>query len=101
MGIAMDIKKDTFSYAIEHGIINLSKLEADVFMDKRKTYLEQHPYSIWQGKNGSWYTHIPCENSSSGRRKIKRNSREKVEAAIIEYYSKGETVPTFGKCFME
>ena len=93
--------QDNLIYAIEHGMIDLPKLEAEVYMDKCKQYLDQHPYSIWRGKNGSWYTHIPCESSSSGRKKIKRNSREKVEAAIVEYYSKGETVPTFGKCFME
>ena len=93
--------QDNLIYAIEHGMIYTSKLEADVYMYKRKQYLDQHPYSIWQGKNGSWYTHIPCESSSSGRKKIKRNSREKVEAAIVDYYSKGEPVATFGKCFME
>ena len=96
----MDNQIDAFTYAIEHGIIDLSKLEADVYMDKRKTYLKQHPYAIWQGNNGSWYTHIPCENVSSGRKKIKRSSKEKVEDAVIEYYSSCETVPTFGKCFM-
>ena len=88
-------------YAIEHGIIDLSKLEADVYMNKRSQYLDQHPYAIWQGKNGSWYTHVPCENSSSGRKKIKRNSREKIEKAIVDFYSAGETIPTFGKCFSE
>lgn len=51
---------------------------------KRKEILEQHPYDIWIGKNGRWYTHIPDKTKKDERRKIAKSTRKKIEDAIVE-----------------
>ena len=38
--------------------INLNDVQKNTQEQKRKEILEQHPYEIWMGKNGRWYTHI-------------------------------------------
>lgn len=59
---------------------------------KRKELLEIHPYRIWQGKNGNWYTYF----DSDGERKLKkRSTREGIEKFVIEYQKEmlaGDTV---------
>ena len=41
-------------------MIDLQHLQAEIDMKERKQYLNQHPYSIWQGKNDNkFYTYLP------------------------------------------
>ena len=77
---------ELLNYAERKGIIDISRLKIDVEMSKREEYLKRHTYNIWQGKNGYWYTNLYDESSPSQRKKIKKNSREKIEDAIVEYY---------------
>ncbi len=37
------------NYAVANGILDVSKLVADVEMDKRQEILSNHKYSVWQG----------------------------------------------------
>ena len=37
------------NYAMSNGILDVSKLVADVEMDKRQKILSNHKYSVWQG----------------------------------------------------
>lgn len=88
--------------AMSEGIIDLPTVRAQL-MEKEKTrYLNMHSYSIWQGKNGMWYTKIPLENGD--KKLIKKKAKEAVEDAIVEYY-KGAPLtskaPTFKYFFME
>lgn len=53
-------------------------------MKEREKILENHPYEIWQGKNGQWYTYLPDE--VKGRILKKRNTREKIENIVIKYW---------------
>ena len=46
-------------YAIENGIIDLSYIQEEIEMNKRKDILEKHIYKIAQGKDGKWRTYIP------------------------------------------
>ena len=70
-------------YAIEHGMIDMSYVQEQVEMDKRKELLKKHPYSIWEGKDGKWRTYLPDQTS---RRMIKRSTRKSVEDTLVEYY---------------
>ena len=56
---------DNLKYAIEHDMLDMSRITTDVEELKRAEALEKHPYSIWQGKNGLWYTHVANETSHS------------------------------------
>lgn len=62
-------------------------------MNKRKELLEKHPYKIWKGKNGRYYTlYIP--DSVSGRILKSRNSIKEIEEVIIEYWKEELYNPT-------
>lgn len=90
--------KELFTYLVSSGMIDRTTLERDIKMQKRQKYLDQHKYSIWQGKDGKWHTCLPCEG---GRRKIKRNEKSALEEAIADFYESQEYNPTFENLFEE
>lgn len=73
-------------YAIDHGMINLSYVQEQVQMNKKKQLLEKHPYSIWEGNDGKWHTYLP--DLSKGRIPKKRRTREEIENLVIEYWER-------------
>ena len=79
---------DMLNYAVEKGIINLSHMQEMIEMNRRKEILNKHAYSIWQGKDGKWYTRLTDEQ---GKRILKkRTSLEKLEDFLVEYYTEKE-----------
>ncbi len=87
------------NYAVSNGMIDVAKLVTAVEMNKRQELLEKHPYSIWQGNNGKWYTYFPDESLQRKGKLVKKSTREKLEKAIVAFYTESERVPTFGECF--
>lgn len=85
-------------YAIEHDIINMSYVQEQAKMNKRKELLEKHPYKIWEGKDGKWRTYIP---NGGERRLVKRASRESIENEVITYWKQELENPTIREVFEE
>lgn len=73
---------EMLKYAIENGIIDLSYVQEKYEMNKREEILKEHPYKIWEGKDGKWYTYLPDEEK--GRKLKKRNSRESLLDLLIQ-----------------
>ena len=67
-------------------------------MKKKKIYLSMHQHQIWNGKDGGWYTYLEINHK---RKQIKRNSREKIEDAIVDFYYKKECNPYIEDVFEE
>lgn len=84
-------------YAISEGIISVSSLQEQIDMQENKKILKQHKYSIWQGKNGKWYTYLPDEER--GKILKKRTSKEDIEEVVIKYYKEKDEHPTVKKEF--
>ena len=86
---------EVLNYSIMNGMIDPVFVREQIEMQKRKEILEQHPFSIWQGKNGSWYTYLLNEE---GERVLKkRKNQQSLEDLVIEYYR--SAVPTVKSCF--
>ena len=68
---------ELLKYAVENGMINVSYVQEQIKMKKRKELLEKHPYKIWEGNDGKWYTYIP--NQEKGRILKKRINKENLE----------------------
>ena len=68
-------------------------------MQKNIKLLEQHPYSIWQGKDGKYYTYLPHE--TKGRILKKRNTKKEIEKIIIDYQKQQLEDPTIEEIFNE
>ena len=71
-------------YALEHGMIDMSYVQEQIQMEKRKELLRKHPYEIWEGKDGKWYTYLPDENK--GRKLKKRKTKEDIESCVIDFW---------------
>ena len=76
-------EQELLQYALDHGMINMSYVQEQIEMNKRKELLRKHPYAIWEGKDGKWRTYLPDQTS---RRMIKRSTRKSIEDAVVEYY---------------
>jgi integrase len=64
-------------------------------MNNNKKYLAQHNNTIWQGKDGAYYTHLP----DAKRTILRKVSKESLEADIIAYYKAVEDRPTVKDLF--
>lgn len=86
-GIAMS-DTELLKFAIENGIIDTALLQEKVEMQKREELLKKHPYEIWEGKNGKWYTYLP--NKEKGRVLKKRNTKKDIQDVIVSFYKESD-----------
>lgn len=68
-------------------------------MTKRKELLSNHPYKIWEGTNGKWYTYLPDEDK--GRVLKKRSSKKDIEDIVVIYWDEAINSPTIKDIFYE
>lgn len=90
---------ELLKYAVDNGIIDLSYVQEQIDMEKRKELLEKHPYTIWEGKDGYWHTYLP--NKEKGRIPKKKINRESIENDVIEYWKSELENPTIQEVFEE
>lgn len=90
---------EILKYAIENGMIDLSYVQGKIEMEKRKELLEKHPYKIWAGKDGNWYTYLPDEKK--GRVLKKRTSENAIINDVVEYWKSELENPTISEVFHE
>lgn len=91
--------RELLQYALEHGMINMSCIEEQIEMNKRRELLKNHPYSVWQGKDGNWYTHFLDDDGNRVMRK--RKNRSDIEDLICDYWREKEENPTISEIFEE
>lgn len=92
-------KDDILNYAIQNGIINIQDVQEKIEMNKKNELLKQHPYKIWEGKDGRWYTYLPDEQK--GRVLKKKTSKEAIENVLVSYYKEQSENPTIKNVFEE
>lgn len=86
-------------FIINNGMINLNDVQSCMEDMKRKELLEKHPYKIWHGKDGKWYTYLP--DARKGRVLRKKTTREAVEDDVIGYLKAEMDDPTVEDVFLE
>ena len=85
MGVSFISKEnEVLKFAVEQGIINLAYVREQIEMNKREEILKNHPYEIWEGKNGKWYTYLPDEEK--GRVQKKNATRKGIEQVVVDYW---------------
>ena len=90
----MDLK-----YLIDSGIIDVPNIQSIIEMKKRQELLNSHPYKIWMGSNGKWYTYLPDEEK--GRILKKKSTRKDIEDVVIQYQESVMSNPTIDDLFTE
>ena len=68
-------------------------------MKEKEEILKNHPYSIWQGKNGYWYTRL--DDDKKGKVLKKRKTKDDIEKLVVSYYKDKENDPSVNNIFME
>lgn len=90
---------EDLKYLIGGEIINIPNIQSIIEMTKRQELLNNHPYKIWEGSNGKWYTYLPDEKR--GRILKKKSTKKDIEDVIIEYQKDVITNPTIEETFVE
>lgn len=90
---------DLLKFAIDNGMLNLPYVQNKIIMHKREELLKKHPYKIWKGKDGKWYTYLPDEQK--GRILKKRTSEESIQELVLEYWDSVNIKPTIRVVFYE
>lgn len=86
-------------YLIDSGIIDIPNIQSIIEMKKRQEVLNNHPYKIWCGSNGKWYTYLPDEEK--GRILKKKSTRKDIEDVVIQYQESIMSNPTIDDLFTE
>ena len=92
-------ERELLQYALEYGMIDVSYVQEQVNMNKRKELLEKHPYSIWEGKDHLWHTYLP--DNEKGRVPRKRKSEAEIQDVICEYWKNELENPTVKDVYNE
>lgn len=87
------------NYIIKNDIINFDDTRSLIYEMNKQEALKKHTYAIWQGKNGKYYTTLPDSSSPKGTRQIMRNSMDKLNDVIAEFYMNTEVDPTIEEVF--
>lgn len=69
---------------MKNNIIDISYVQEQIEMSKREEILRSHQYSVWQGKDGKWYTYLP--DAEKGRKLCKRTTEKAINDLIVQYY---------------
>ncbi len=75
---------EILQFIINNGMIDISDVQNSIEAMKKEELLKQHPYEIWQSKDGKWYTYLPAQGG--GRVLKKRKSKKDLESIIFDYY---------------
>lgn len=92
----MSNNSETLQYAIDSGIIDITCLQHEIEMKKRKDKIEAYKYKIWQGSNGYWYTYI---DDSGGKKLVKKKCRDDLDDVIVKASETSADNPTVEAVF--
>ena len=90
---------DILRFIINSGMLDINDVQNSMEAMKRKELLEKHPYKIWQGKDGKWYTYLP--DKEKGRIQRERNSQIEIEDIVFDYWKAQMENPTIQEIFNE
>lgn len=91
------IMDEALIFAIEHGIIDVAELQAQVEEMRKTEYLKNHDHAIWES-GGYWFAHV---TTSKGRKLLKRKTRESLNELIVETYKQMNVDPTIEECYIQ
>ena len=91
-------KEEILNYLSQHDMIDMDVIQEQIAMNEKQRYLKMHEFTIWQGKDGAWFTYL----QDSGKRKlIRRVQKKDLEDIIIDFYKKNEEIVYIAQIFKE
>lgn len=92
-------KSEILQYAIDNDMIDSVFIQEQIKMKRNEELLSKHPYKIWEGKDGKWYSYFP--DKEKGRVLRKRNTEKLIKDEIIAYWKSQESNPTIFDIYSE
>ncbi len=92
---------EILSHLSQNGTIDLRDVEEDMRKSRKEKILEKHPYSIYQGSDGRWRSHLPDESKKEGRKLIVKSNRDDLIDMICEYYVSTDKELAKEECTLE
>ncbi len=90
---------ELLKFALENGTINFEAIKSEKENMERQELLKKHPYKIWKGKDGKYYTYFPDEER--GRIRRQKSSQKAIEDLIVSYWKEKEELVTVGDVFKD
>ena len=78
--------EETLAFLENNGIIDLRDVEDNMRKARKEKILKEHPYKIYQGKDGRWRTYLPDDSKAEGRRLIVKTKLEELETLLCQHY---------------
>ena len=78
--------EEILNFLISNGSIDLDGVTTQMKQSRRQKILENHPYNIYQDKDGRWRTYIKDETNKYGRKAIVKSNRDDLEDALCDFY---------------
>lgn len=94
------MNEKNLNFLLKEDIITEAFVQQQYEMAIQNKFLNMHPWSISQGKDGFWRTYLPDEEKK--RKMVKKASRKELENVIITFYKKREEkskIHTFDDCY--
>ncbi len=93
----MQAREDLLNFIIKNDILDVSLIQNANEIMRNKRIIEEHPYSIWYGKDDYWHTYIL---GNDGKRvHVKRKNEEDVNRIIINNVRKRQQLITIKDIF--
>lgn len=94
---------ELLKYNSEDDILSISYIQDVLNMIEKKNREEilkhLHPYSVWQSKEGTWFTKLP--DAERGLILKKRKNKKDLEDVIIQFWKEKAENPTLQEVFQE
>lgn len=81
---------ELLNYLVKNGTINLDDVKNEMEKSKIESVLREHPYKIYQGKDGRWITHVIDPDASEKRRKLAKKSKDDLYEELYRIYTSGD-----------
>jgi len=79
-------QEELLRYILARDNLSLDGVVSDYMKIRKEQILTNHPYTIFESKDGRYRTYVKDPTMSNGRRMIVKSSREDLENAVVEHY---------------
>lgn len=79
-------QEELLHFVLGRANLSLDGVVSDYMKVRKEQILANHPYTVFESKDGRYRTYIKDPTMINGRRMIVKSSREKLEDAIMEHY---------------
>lgn len=79
-------QEELLRYILARDNLSLDGVVSDYMTIRKEQILTNHPYTIFESKDGRYRTYVKDPTMSNGRRMIVKSSREDLENAVVEHY---------------